>query len=230
MAFRKIGILGGMGPEATLLLQSRLIAAVEAQDDADHIPLLIDMNPQVPSRIAFLLEGGDVDPAPILVQMARSLEAAGAAALAMPCNTAHTFSDDITRAVEIPLLNMPELAVNALSKRCLTGGHIGILASPATQKVNLFGPFFTKHNMQQLFPENQNELLNAIRTIKSDGATPEAITTLKRNGEELVARGAEALLIACSEFSLISQDLKASVPIIDTLDVLVSEIVSQATM
>ena len=57
MGLRCIGILGGMGPEATILLQQKLVAAVTARDDADHIPLLIDMNPQVPSRISRLIEG-----------------------------------------------------------------------------------------------------------------------------------------------------------------------------
>jgi aspartate racemase len=73
-----IGILGGMGPEATILLQSKLLTRVEARDDADHIPLLIDMNPQVPSRIAHLIDGTGPSPAPILEAMARPLASMGA--------------------------------------------------------------------------------------------------------------------------------------------------------
>ncbi|HAC49643.1 MAG TPA: aspartate racemase, partial [Sulfitobacter sp.] len=90
-----VGVLGGMGPEATILLQQRVLGTVNAQDDADHLPLLIDMNPQVPSRIAHLIEGTGEDPAPVLAAMAQRLERAGATALAMPCNTAHHYAPAI---------------------------------------------------------------------------------------------------------------------------------------
>ena len=72
MTKRRVGILGGMGPQATVLLMSRLIAAVPARDDADHIPLIVDQNPQVPSRIRFLIEGQGEDPAPTLAARCRS--------------------------------------------------------------------------------------------------------------------------------------------------------------
>ncbi|MEH6740448.1 MAG: aspartate/glutamate racemase family protein, partial [Sulfitobacter sp.] len=93
---RTIGVLGGMGPEATILLQRKVLDAVLARDDSDHIPLVIDMNPRVPSRIAHLLEGTGEDPGPILAAMAERLQNAGCAALAMPCNTAHHYADAST--------------------------------------------------------------------------------------------------------------------------------------
>ena len=108
---RRIGILGGMGPQATLLLMQKLIDAVPAADDADHIPLLVDQNPQVPSRIRRLIEGTGEDPAPVLADMARRLVAAGAEALAMPCNTAHHYVPAIRNAVTIPLIDMVALSV-----------------------------------------------------------------------------------------------------------------------
>jgi aspartate racemase len=75
---RTVGILGGMGPEATVLLMQRLLQAVDARDDADHIPLIVHQNPAVPSRIARLIDGAGEDPGPVLAQMARDLQAAGA--------------------------------------------------------------------------------------------------------------------------------------------------------
>ena len=88
---RTIGILGGMGPAATVLMMQRIIAAVPAEDDRGHIPLLVDSNTQVPSRIAALIEGTGADPTPELIRMARRLEAAGAEGLAIACNTAHHY-------------------------------------------------------------------------------------------------------------------------------------------
>ncbi|MGL6211639.1 MAG: aspartate/glutamate racemase family protein, partial [Paracoccaceae bacterium] len=136
---RRIGILGGMGPEATVLLMQRLIAAVPARDDADHIPLIVDQNPQVPSRIRHLLEGGVDDPGPVLASMARRLQAAGAEALAMPCNTAHHYAPAIWAAVSVPLIDMVALSVRQALTLAGSGGTVGILASPAVRKTGLFG-------------------------------------------------------------------------------------------
>src|SRR5690606_39135970 len=103
---RRVGILGGMGPEATVLLMQKLIAAVPARDDADHIPLLVDQNPQIPSRISFLFEGQGQDPGPVIASMASRLQSHGAEAIAMPCNTAHHFAPLIRDAVTVPFLDM----------------------------------------------------------------------------------------------------------------------------
>ena len=75
---KTVGILGGMGPEATILLMQKVMAAVPARDDADHVPLIVHQNPQVPSRIKALIEGTGEDPGPTLARMARDLQAAGA--------------------------------------------------------------------------------------------------------------------------------------------------------
>ena len=106
MIFEPVGILGGMGPKATILLQERLMRAVPSVlDDADHVPLIIDMNPQVPSRISHIIEKKGLSPGPILAKMAKRLEIAGAQSVAMPCNTAHYYSQDITSAIKIPFID-----------------------------------------------------------------------------------------------------------------------------
>ena len=109
---RRVGILGGMGPEATVLLMQKVIAATPARDDADHIPLIVDQNPQVPSRIRHLIEGVGDDPGPVLAAMARRLQQAGALALAMPCNTAHHYAPAIRAATSVPLIDMVALSVS----------------------------------------------------------------------------------------------------------------------
>ena len=89
---RRIGVLGGMGPEATVALLQRVQGGVLARDDADHVPLLVDLNPQVPSRIKHLIEKTGPNPGPVIADMAARLETAGAEALILPCNTAHHYS------------------------------------------------------------------------------------------------------------------------------------------
>ena len=113
---KPVGILGGMGPEATILLMQKVLDAVPARDDADHVPLIVHQNPQVPSRIAALIEGTGRDPMPVLMSMAQDLERAGAQALAMPCNTAHHYALAVTNATTLPFLNMISLTADHLTR------------------------------------------------------------------------------------------------------------------
>ena len=224
MSRKVVGILGGMGPEATILLQQRLLATVKARDDADHLPLLIDMNPQVPSRIAHLIDGTGADPSPVLAEMAQRLEAAGATALAMPCNTAHYYAPQIEAAVSIPLLNMVDLAVAQAADRTDKGARIGILASPAVQRAGVFDPALARAGLGAVWPDDTNRMLDAIRDIKANGATPGAHRILSEAATELARKGADLLFVACSEFSLIAPSLSAPVPILDTVDILAGAI------
>ncbi|SDX74348.1 aspartate racemase [Ruegeria halocynthiae] len=225
---RVTGILGGMGPEATILLQQRVLATVQATDDADHLPLLIDMNPQVPSRIAHLIEGCGADPGPVLADMARGLERSGATALAMPCNTAHHYAAQIEQAVSIPFLNMVDLSVEAAAKHLPSGSRVGILASPALRKVGVFDVPLKRAEFTALWPEDEDQMLGTIRRIKADGPTDDAFETLSAAARDLSDQGAALLFVACSEFSLLTHDLPQTVPIIDTVEVLADAIHSHS--
>ncbi len=165
----RIGILGGMGPEATLLIMRKLLDAVDAQDDADHIPLIVDQNPQVPSRIAHLIEGTGPDPAPVLAEMAARLEAAGATALGLPCNTAHHYADAIRAAISIPFLDMVQLSARHAASQAAAGARIGVLASPAVRRARLFEPALSAQGLAAAYPSDEDALLAAIRSIKAKG-------------------------------------------------------------
>lgn len=222
---RKIGILGGMGVEATLELMKRVHAATEAEDDQDHVPMIVDMNPQVPSRIRHVIERNGPDPGPVLAQMAARLEQAGAEVLAMPCNTAHLYASQIEENVGIALLNMPKLACAQVVEGMERGGIVGILASPATNTSGLFGDFLAENGIKSAYPENEADVLASIRRMKTSGSTQADINLLEKEAAALVKRGAERMIVGCSEFSLVSDRIQTSVPVLDTLDVLVSAIV-----
>ena len=132
-----VGVLGGMGPEATALLMMRVIQLTPAEDDSDHVPLIIDNNTQVPSRLKALIDNDGTDPGPVLQQMAKQLELMGAQALAMPCNTAHYYARQIEEGVQIPLLNMLELSAQQVAEHRLKPKVVGVLGSPASR---LFSP------------------------------------------------------------------------------------------
>lgn len=227
---RRIGILGGMGPEATVLLMQRLIRAVPARDDGDHIPLLVDMNPQVPSRIAALIENTGPSPEPVLVAMARGLQRAGATALAMPCNTAHHYAPAIRRAVTIPFIDMVELSADAALRAAGPGGAVGILASPAVRRTGLFDAALSARGLRAVYPapQPQDDLLRAIRAIKRNGVTDADRQALHAARASVEGAGARVSLVACTELSLAIGPAQSGETLIDTLDALVGGIVAFA--
>jgi aspartate racemase len=212
---RRVGIIGGMGPEATVALMSRVIALVPAQDDADHVPLIVDQNPQVPSRISWLIEGRGVDPGPELLRMARGLEAAGAEAIAMPCNTAHHWAGAIAGAVGVPFIDMVAATLDRVP------GRVGVLASPAVRIAGVYAA----RRAEVVHHGDEAALLALIRAVKRDGATPAAQQEFARLCKGL---GTDRVIVACTEFSLLAGAAPEGVEVVDSLDVLAQAVVEFA--
>jgi len=227
---KTVGILGGMGPEATVDLMQRVIRATPAADDGDHVRMLVDNNPAVPSRIAALIEGTGISPAPTLRAMAENLVAQGADFLAMPCNTAHHYLGEIAAGLSVPFLNMVELAAQTLAQSEPRVRRVGLLASSALRKIELYEPSLQARQMEVLYPREaeQGRLMTLIRAVKAGGATREQGLSLQAAARDLEARGADVLLIACTELSAISADLKVALPVYDSADILSRAIVRVA--
>lgn len=222
---KPVGILGGMGPEATILLMQKVLDAVPARDDADHVPLIVHQNPQVPSRIEALIEGTGRDPMPVLMSMAQDLERAGAQALAMPCNTAHHYALAVTNATTLPFLNMITLTADHLTRA--GARRVGMLASPAAREVGVFDPAFEDAGLTQVWPKD-DKLLDVIRAVKAGAPASETAPPLRRAADTLVAAGADHLLVACTELSLLTDALPTDPPHTDSLDCLRDAIVAFA--
>jgi aspartate racemase len=219
-----VGIIGGMGPEATVELMRRVTARTHAEDDADHVHLLVESNPKIPSRIAHLIEGTGSDPLPEILRVARNLEGAGADALAMPCNTAHHYADQIQAAVSIPLLHMVKLSVTAVAS---SAARVGLLASTAVLRVGVYAREFAEQGLTGVLPRRQNELMALIRGVKRGETGAAAAQRLAEIGAEL-ADLCDITLIACSELSLISAHLASQTRVLDSLDVLTHAVVEFA--
>ena len=221
-----IGVIGGMGPEATVDFMHRLVARTPARDDADHLHVLVDNNPKIPSRIAALIKGTGEDPAPVLCDMAKGLQAQGADFLVMPCNTAHYYLPAIARSVTIPVLDMVELAIQKLAKP----QRVGMLASPAVRKVGLYQARMEQAGLQALFPEAQDEqaLLGIIKAVKAGRLDDNHREAYSKIAGKLLDAGADALLVACTEFSVIGPPAGVAAPVVDALDVLVESTIATA--
>jgi aspartate racemase len=222
-AHRVVGIIGGMGPGATVDLMRRVIAKTPVRDDQDHIHLIVESNPKIPSRIAHLIEGSGPDPTPELMRIAANLQRAGADALAIPCNTAHAYADAIRRAVSIPLLDMVSLTVEEIAAAGRT--RVGLLASTAVHNTALYATAFSAHGIVTLPPPRQQEVMALIRAVKRGDTGVQAQAALGRIALEM-AEQADVLLVGCSELSVIAAGI--TVPFVDSLDVLAQSVVSFA--
>lgn len=222
------GIIGGMGPEATVDMMRRVIAATPADDDADHVHMIVDCNPKIPSRIAALIEGTGASPSPELCRMAKSLEASGASFLAMPCNTAHAYFNDIQAAVKIPVLNMPELAAAHLAGLRPANERIGLLASTAVINTRLYDKIFDRIGLTAVYPQEQAGLMEIIRGVKRGEVGPVARDQFVQIASRLYRDQCDVLLIACTELSVLADALGRTQKVVDATDILVAEVIRRA--
>ncbi len=226
---KSVGVLGGMGPEAAVDLMQRVIDATPAKDDADHIRMLVDNNPKVPSRIEALIDGTGESPAPCMIDMARGLEKQGADFLVIPCNTAHHYYSEVAAAVDIPILNLIELTSSHCKQEQPDLRKAGLLASTALQQIYLYEPWFKQHGVKVLYPQQQNQraVMDLIRAVKAKRQTSDQILAYNRAADDLQAQGAECLVVACTELSVIGDRLRTSLPVYDASELLATTVVRE---
>lgn len=216
-----VGVLGGMGPGATIEFQRRLLAATPATDDGDHAHVIVDNNPKVPSRIRALIDGDGEDPTPAMVAMARRLERAGADFVVVPCNTAHHYHPAIAAAVAVPVWDMVAITLARAAAAGGPGATVGMLASPALRRIGLYEPRARQLGMALRYPDDEAPLLALIRAVKADRPQPAEREAFERAAAGLVAGGADVLVLACTEFSLLDGAAAgAGAPVIDSLQAL----------
>ncbi len=230
MQEKVVGIIGGMGPEATVDLMARIIKGTPALDDIDHIRMLVDNNPKVPSRIKALIEGTGESAGPCLREMARKLEEWGVDFLVMPCNTAHYYHPEVQSAVDIPVLNMIDLAARAVLHETPEIKTVGLLASTAVLNLGLYKKRFQEKGVALLAPSAQAQegLMAAIRKIKTSSYGQEVLDVLQAAADDLAESGAQALLVACTELSIIGHLIRTPLKVYDSAQILAEAIVREA--
>ena len=225
---RIVGILGGMGPEATVDLMQRIIRLTPAQDDIDHIRCIVDNNPKVPSRINAIIKGDGESPAPCMADMGKRLETFGADFLVIACNTAHYYYDAVQDAVSIPVINLIDLVSNHLKTHFPQNKKVGILASPAVYMTGLYTKRFAQLGIQDIWPDQdaQESLINIIRQIKKGNTDSGIRKTYQKVSANLLKKGTEIAVIACTELSVLGGELPITT--IDAAEILAAEIVQKA--
>jgi aspartate racemase len=195
-----IGVLGGMGPLATVDFFSKVIAATSAACDDDHVPLLIQSDPRIPARPAAILTGGQSPLAALLLGRDRLVKA-GAVVLAMPCNTAHFWHADLVQGCPVPFLSIVDSCCHELVALATPGSTVGIIATRATLAARIFDDSLFKQGYNLAVPENleMNDLiLPAIALVKA-GRAAEGGRLIEQAVSNLLLRGASAVILACTE-------------------------------
>ncbi len=216
-----VGILGGMGPEATIDLFARIVEETHAKCDEDHLRIIIDNNPKMPSRQDAILNGGE-SPVPAMVETAQNLKKAGADFIIIGANTAHYFYDEVAAQVDIPFLHIINEAVKELLRSYPNIKNIGVLATNAAVKTKLYNKCCEKFNLNviDLDEETQNKVHNTIFDFKYNGKTEDNIKAACECVETLISKGAEAVIMGCTEIPVILKDKSFSIPLIDPNDII----------
>jgi len=224
-----IGILGGMGPEATIDLFYKIIKFTPAEKDQDHLRIIIDNNPKIPDRTAAILGKGE-DPLPALQETAQNLEKAGVNFIVIPCNTAHYFLSSIQESVNIPVLNMIEETAKETKKRIPQIKKVGLLASIGVYKSKIYHQHFKKFNIEVISPQEKDkeEIIKVIYTIKAGDLSKRVKKNILKIVQKLIDKGAEAIIAGCTEIPLILKEGDISVPLIDPTQVLAGIAVQKA--
>jgi len=224
-----VGVLGGMGPDATVDFMAKVVARTKAKHDQDHVRMLVDHNPHVPNRQKAILSGGE-DPGPVLGAMAAGLEALGADFLVIPCNTAYVFEDAILAATSVPLISIITESIVAVRDNAPAADSIGLLATDGCLRAGIYQAGIEAAGMTAILPtapelDEAMTLINLIKSGRQDERTAAAMSDL---AAALVSRGADAIIAGCTEIPLVLGEGDVSVPFISSTDALALKTVKLA--
>lgn len=235
----KLGVVGGVGPAATVAFLDHVVQATPAQRDQEHIRIVVEQNPQIPDRTAHLLRNG-VDPTLALLSTCERLQHAGAAAIAIPCNTAHAFVKRIESSLSVPVVHMLRETIDFIVRHLPEARTVGLLATDGTIESCLYHDEARAAGIELLVPSapHQQAVMTAIygpRGVKAGHRDAAQRKVVEHAIAHLASRGARAVILGCTELPLlIAQDLRyasngLTVAVIDPSRILASRCVELST-
>jgi aspartate racemase len=203
----KVGVVGGVGPAATVDFMQKLVRSTPATRDQEHIKLLVEQNPQIPDRTENLLGDGQ-DPTVSLYATCKKLEAGEVDIIAIPCNTAHAFVERIQPYLNVPIVNMLTVSVEYLKLAFPDLREVGLLATTGTIRSGVYQKAFEARGLRQIVPSDdmQVRVMDAIYGecgVKAGFTTGECLDDIRAAVDELSGRGVEVILLGCTELPLL---------------------------
>ncbi|MFB0564725.1 MAG: aspartate/glutamate racemase family protein [Candidatus Aminicenantaceae bacterium] len=229
---KTIGILGGMGPEATSYFYELIIKNTKASKDQEHIQVVIYSNPKIPPRTDAIFEKGP-SPLSLLIEGVKILRQAGANFIVMPCVTAHYYYREVVKHEKIPFLNLLDETLSYVQKNFPRMRTAGLIASSGTIKSKLFHDTFARENIKIIAPyeEEQEEIMDAIfgkEGIKAGFTSGRPKNMIQKAAQKLIRRGAEAVIAGCTEVPLVLKEEDIHLPLIEPLKIMAQESILKA--
>lgn len=229
---KTIGILGGMGPEATEYMFGLIIRNTKVLEDQDHAHVIINSNPKVPHRTEAVFNRGP-SPTPLLIEGVKLLNQAGADFIIVPCITAHYFLPEVAEAVDFTLLSLLDESLKWAQEHVPAIKKVGLISSTGTLKSGLFHKTYEAAGIEVIGPdeEEQEAVMEAIygpRGIKAGYAKGMSKELIVNAAKILISRGAEAIIAGCTEVPLVLKPEDIPVPLIEPMEIVAKASILEA--
>lgn len=217
---RRLGVLGGMGPAATALFLQELVAHTGAERDQDHIDAVVLSHASLPDRTHPDARDGDL--LGLLARDVALLERAGAGCIAMPCNTAHIYHDELSRASSVPLLDMVEEAVGQALRYCPDARAVGVLCTDGTRRDGMYARACLRHGVRAIYPspECQRGVMGLVYGHVKRGE-PGGVRLFEEAYRDVKLAGADVVVLGCTELSVFRARHGVPRDCVDSIDALV---------
>lgn len=223
---KTLGVIGGLGPMATAYFMQLVIDMTDAATDQEHIPMIIYNCPQIPDRTSYLLGKSDHNPGPQIIECGKKISQAGAELIAIPCITAHALYPEIEKELETPVLHIIRETAAYLKKEGIRS--VGLEATDGTVQTGVFQKELERQGIEVILPskEKQQMVMHIIYNNVKAGRRVD-MDRFQQVEEELHEKGAEVIILGCTELSMISRDEKLGHGYLDAMEVLARAAVLQ---
>jgi aspartate racemase len=211
-----VGVLGGMGPLATVDFMDKLVKATSVSAEQDHLRVLVDSNAKVVDRNK-AIAGTGPSPGVQLAQMAAGLERSGAGFIVMACNTAHAFDQSIRDSISVPFVSMVEEAADACLRDHSGIHRVGVLGAPGCMASGLYQSALQRRGLEPMvLNAGAQQAFNALLyQIKLGSPLTEITPPMKALAQLLIDDGAELLIAGCTEVPLVLGPNDLTRPLLD---------------
>lgn len=226
-----VGVIGGIGPLATVCFLSKVVRLTRAERDQDHVDMVVLQHATIPDRTAFILGTDDADPGPVMAQDARRLEQLGVSFVVLPCNTAHHFNAQVAEAVRVPVVSIVSETVAAALARLPGTRAAGVLATDGTVRAGVYQQALAAAGLQCVLPDPADQA-TVMRIIYDQvkAGRPVDVDGFERVVRRLRDAGADVVLLGCTELSVVAEDfaLLDRPELVDSLDALARTTITRA--
>lgn len=216
---KKLGIIGGLGPMASAYFYEKITEMTDADNDQQHIEVLLHSYPAVPDRTKYILGESNESPLPDLIRIGKGLAANGAEIIAMPCITAQFFDKEIVKELNVPFINAIEETVAYLKERGIS--KAGLMATDGTVKCGLFQRCLEEAGIDCILPDNanQNAVMDIIYNQVKTGTSVD-YNEFNTVVDSLKNSGAQVVILGCTELSVVKRNHNMPSGIVDVIDIM----------